>query len=128
MNHSIPSAPPILDLNEHVLMKSLILMQKKLQRTEYQIQELKDDSKILTENVKEKLDMLQAENIVLQKQNEELKNNDIRKCLLCMEMDRNVLFRPCNHLLICDTCSGNTNFTECIVCKHAISDYEYAYF
>lgn len=48
-------------------------------------------------------------------------------CILCEANTRNVLFRPCNHLVICDSCSGTTDFQECIICKQAIESYEYAY-
>jgi hypothetical protein len=53
-------------------------------------------------------------------------NNDVL-CILCNDNQRNVLFRPCNHLVICDVCSGQTDFKECIICKQEIHSYEYAY-
>jgi hypothetical protein len=61
-----------------------------------------------------------------------IKNDTIEKetgvlCLLCEENQRNVLFKPCNHILICDSCSGKTDFQQCMVCKYDITDYEYAY-
>lgn len=120
MDPNIPSAP-LLEINETMLIKSLVLLNKKLHRAELEMKELKHESKLLTDSVSEKI-------YSLQKENEKLKSNDICKCILCLDKDRNVLFRPCNHFLICDTCSGSTNFTECIVCKYPISDYEYAYF
>ena len=54
------------------------------------------------------------------------KKHDVM-CILCESNTRNVLFRPCNHLVICDNCSGSTDFRECIICKQAIESYEYAY-
>ena len=48
-------------------------------------------------------------------------------CVLCMDNNRNVLFKPCNHIVICDTCSGSTDLQECIICKSHIDSYEYAY-
>lgn len=48
-------------------------------------------------------------------------------CILCMDNNRNVLFRPCNHIVICDKCSGATDLKECIICKAHIDAYEYAY-
>lgn len=120
MDHNIPSAPS-LELNESMLIRSLILLNKKLYKAEREMKELTDESRHLADNVSEKINSLQ-------KENQELRNNDVRKCILCLDKDRNVLFRPCNHFLICDTCSGSTNFTDCIVCKYPISDYEYAYF
>tara|TARA_A100001035_G_C27754272_1_gene488091 strand:+ start:119 stop:556 length:438 start_codon:yes stop_codon:yes gene_type:complete len=48
-------------------------------------------------------------------------------CVLCMDNNRNVLFKPCNHIVICDKCSGATDLQECIICKASIDSYEYAY-
>lgn len=48
-------------------------------------------------------------------------------CILCMDNNRNVLFKPCNHIVICDKCSGATDLQECIICKAPIDSYEYAY-
>ena len=48
-------------------------------------------------------------------------------CILCMDNNRNVLFKPCNHIVICDKCSGSTDLKECIICKSHIESYEYAY-
>ena len=48
-------------------------------------------------------------------------------CILCCDQQRNVIFRPCNHILICDDCSGKSNYEECFVCRSKIVDYEYAY-
>ena len=48
-------------------------------------------------------------------------------CILCMDNNRNVLFKPCNHIVICDKCSGATDLQECIICKSHIESYEYAY-
>jgi len=48
-------------------------------------------------------------------------------CIICMDNNRNVLFKPCNHIVICDNCSGTTDLRECIICKVKIDSYEYAY-
>ena len=53
--------------------------------------------------------------------------NDTVYCILCMDNNRNVLFKPCNHIVICDKCSGATDLQECIICKSHIDSYEYAY-
>ena len=57
--------------------------------------------------------------------------NDINKesvtCILCFQEPRNVLFKPCNHILICDDCSGKSNYDECFVCRSKIVELEYAY-
>ena len=58
-------------------------------------------------------------------------NIDVRKdsvtCIICCDQARNVLFRPCNHILICDDCSGKSSYEECFVCRSVIVEYEYAY-
>ena len=60
-------------------------------------------------------------------QDKNVQKNDTLYCILCMDNNRNVLFKPCNHIVICDTCSGSTNLEECIICKAHIDAYEYAY-
>ncbi len=59
------------------------------------------------------------------------KNIDAEKdsvtCIICCDQLRNVIFRPCNHILICDDCSGKTNYVECFACRSEIVEYEYAY-
>ncbi len=55
------------------------------------------------------------------------KSDDDTSCIICFENKRNVLFKPCNHICICDTCSGNTDFEKCILCNTELIDYEYAY-
>ena len=56
-----------------------------------------------------------------------IEKKDTVYCVLCMDNNRNVLFKPCNHIVICDTCSGATDLKECIICKAKIDSYEYAY-
>jgi hypothetical protein len=56
-----------------------------------------------------------------------IEKKDSVYCVLCMDNNRNVLFKPCNHIVICDTCSGATDLQECIICKASIDSYEYAY-
>lgn len=55
------------------------------------------------------------------------KKNDTVYCVICFDNNRNVLFKPCNHIVICDKCSGSTDIKECIICKSHIDSYEYAY-
>ena len=88
-----------------------------------------------------KIKKLQIDNDCLQykiKSYETLMNNgsgrdniDVRKdsvtCIICCDQARNVLFRPCNHILICDDCSGKSSYEECFVCRSVIVEYEYAY-
>tara|TARA_B100001063_G_scaffold247349_1_gene292991 strand:+ start:13612 stop:14073 length:462 start_codon:yes stop_codon:yes gene_type:complete len=56
----------------------------------------------------------------------ENKKDDVL-CILCFDSPRNVIFKPCNHILICDNCSSKTNYDECFVCRSKIAEYEYAY-
>jgi hypothetical protein len=53
--------------------------------------------------------------------------NENVTCILCYDQLRNVLFRPCNHILICDKCSGSTDIQNCIACRGKIESFEYAY-
>ena len=59
--------------------------------------------------------------------NPEEKKNSYICCIICDEQNRNVLFKPCNHLLICDVCSGNHSFEKCTICRTKIEALEYAY-
>lgn len=59
--------------------------------------------------------------------NPEEKKNSYICCIICDEQNRNVLFKPCNHLLICDVCSGNHSFEHCTICRTKIESLEYAY-
>tara|TARA_Y100000816_G_C25932791_1_gene486443 strand:+ start:113 stop:583 length:471 start_codon:yes stop_codon:yes gene_type:complete len=63
----------------------------------------------------------------LVKTNKNDTNKDSVTCILCFDQPRNVLFRPCNHILICDNCSGKANYDECFVCRSKIVELEYAY-
>ncbi len=77
------------------------------------------------EELKKEIGELKCKIITLESR--ETANSHHVSCILCHDQERNVLFRPCNHLVICDTCSGQTSFEECIVCKQTIDSYEYAY-
>jgi len=41
-------------------------------------------------------------------------------CVICLEMDRNILFLPCQHLCVCSECS--TKLTKCPRCENVISE------
>lgn len=60
-------------------------------------------------------------------QNLRLNNNDDISCVICFENKRNVLFKPCNHICICDTCSGSSDLKNCVLCNAELTSYEYAY-
>ena len=85
-------------------------------------------------NLEEENATLKSENSCYYYQNNSLKQMitseniiDSITCVICNDNRRNVLFKPCNHLVICDTCSGKTDIRECIMCKQYIDCFEYAY-
>ena len=121
---------------ESSIFKALIVMQNKINKSEEILNDLNDDASELLDVLHKEINKLNKIIENLKRENEKLQNiinnSDIKKadstlCVLCFENERNVLFRPCNHLVICDTCSGQTDFTECIICKQVIDTYEYAY-
>ena len=86
--------------------------------------------------LEKKVKLLKQDNSCLEyqllSQNQLLENPNVEKkhdvlCILCEENVRNVLFRPCNHLVMCDTCSGKSSYYECFICKQPVENYEYAY-
>lgn len=125
-------------MDTHVL-NALLSMQNKIKTSEQSMHELHNTADEMAKSIKEEINKLHAKNEELRQSNMKLKEEIIElqarccehdessACILCFEQRRNVLFRPCNHLLICDNCSGKTSFHECIVCKHPIDSYEYAY-
>jgi len=48
-------------------------------------------------------------------------------CIICEENKRNILFSPCNHVLICEECFNKGMPQECYVCREKIEKNEYAY-
>jgi len=97
------------------------------------ISESEHYDKIIT-NLEEEIAKLKSENNCYYYQNNSLKQMmtdenrpEIVTCVICNDNARNVLFKPCNHLVICDNCSGTTDITECIMCKQYIDCFEYAY-
>ncbi|XP_070534855.1 baculoviral IAP repeat-containing protein 7-like [Ptychodera flava] len=53
--------------------------------------------------------------------NEQVKYEELleeRKCKICMDKDRCILFQPCGHLVVCDTCS--TKLKKCPLCRKQI--------
>ena len=121
---------------ESSIFKALIVMQNKINKSEEILNGLNDDASELLDVLHKEINKLNKIIENLKCENEKLQNiinksnkkkADSTLCVLCFENERNVLFRPCNHLVICDTCSGQTDFTECIICKQVIDTYEYAY-
>ena len=90
----------------------------------------------IIEKLEKKIKTLKQDNTCLEyqllSQNKLIDNPNVEKkrdvlCILCEENLRNVLFRPCNHLVMCDTCSGKSSYYECFMCKQPVESYEYAY-
>lgn len=48
-------------------------------------------------------------------------------CIICEDNKRNILFSPCNHVLICEECYKKGKPNECYVCREKINKTEYAY-
>ena len=122
-------------MNDSNILKYLVLMKDKIRESEKSIHEINLTASHIGELLSKELNTANKtiENLktTIGKLTHKLKScevkDDMTNCILCFENQRNVLFRPCNHLVICDTCSGKTDFTVCIICKRSIEDYEYAY-
>ncbi len=122
------------------IFQTILTLQRKLKNAETNITELNKDAEKMNKQIASELKACYGTIADLKAKNRELTEKIISTselsstreettctCVLCFENQRNVLFRPCNHLLICDTCSAKTSFYECIVCKKEIESYEYAY-
>ena len=92
--------------------------------------------KEIIEKLEKKIKLLKQDNSCLEyqllSQNQMLDNPNVEKkrdvlCILCEENVRNILFRPCNHLVMCDKCSAQSSYYECFMCKQPVETYEYAY-
>lgn len=53
--------------------------------------------------------------------------DDAMKCILCKERPRDILIRPCNHLVICLPCTHQLSDYKCPRCKSALSALERVY-
>ena len=60
-------------------------------------------------------------------------NNQMQICVICQVNPRNVLFRPCKHLCVCNECdqfmknSNSISTTFCPICRTIIEDTERLY-
>lgn len=81
------------------------------------IKKLTKDNDIL----KKELEIMKSNN-----NSDDYNDNDV-SCIICYDNKRNVLFKPCNHICICDICSGTTDLKTCILCNVELTSYEYAY-
>lgn len=48
--------------------------------------------------------------------------NTMNICAVCLEHPADVLFHPCSHLAVCQTCS--TSLTQCCICRRLITSME----
>tara|TARA_A100001015_G_scaffold187633_1_gene208985 strand:+ start:2978 stop:3475 length:498 start_codon:yes stop_codon:yes gene_type:complete len=139
--------PPIHEDNEYnefmFMHNNVSDLRNKIKRLNNENDKLLNDNLIITNNVtkyRKKLDdkVLKYDVIIkkLKKENNDLKdeiknlrhnNSDDMSCVICLDNKRNVLFKPCNHICICDTCSGSSDLKNCILCNAELTSYEYAY-
>jgi hypothetical protein len=43
-------------------------------------------------------------------------------CSVCFTNERNIVFQPCRHLCVCDSCSSNLIMQTCPLCRSEIRD------
>ena len=47
----------------------------------------------------------------------------LKKCIICEEQIRNIVFIPCGHTIVCNNCSiklSDNSYTKCIYCRQYI--------
>jgi len=44
------------------------------------------------------------------------------KCVICCELVKHVIFKPCLHMACCSVCFEKMEGRECIICKREIED------
>jgi hypothetical protein len=47
---------------------------------------------------------------------------DKLNCTICMDNERRVMYRPCNHFIACGQCPATVNATHCPFCAAAIKE------
>ena len=143
-NNILPPIQEDKEYNEFMFMHNNVHdLRNKIKRLNNENDKLLNDNLVITNNVttyRKKLDdkVLKYDVIInkLKKENNELKediknlrlnNSDDMSCVICLDNKRNVLFKPCNHICICDICSGSTDLKACVLCNTELTSYEYAY-
>lgn len=88
-------------------------MRRNTQQDFYSLNENKDGKKKLSKNDKKMIEDL----------NEMSGNND-NDCAICMDLIRNSVLRPCNHMITCFECSMLllNRQDNCPVCRNRIED------
>ena len=70
--------------------------------------------------------IIEKQKSTLKSQEEKKKKiNEIREdnvCIICMELQRNIMFTPCFHLSCCEKCAVDVVKDECPECKKKIED------
>ena len=70
--------------------------------------------------------IIEKQESTLKSQEEKKKKiNEIREdnvCIICMELQRNIMFTPCFHLSCCEKCAVDVVKDECPECKKKIED------
>ena len=44
------------------------------------------------------------------------------KCVICCEVAKNVIFKPCLHMAICSLCNDRLKERKCPICKREVID------
>lgn len=43
-----------------------------------------------------------------------------RKCIVCFDNEKSVIFQDCNHLAVCSSCAGSNLFPTCVICRKPV--------
>jgi hypothetical protein len=90
-----------------------LFLRRNTQQDFYSLNENKDGKKKINKNDKKMLDELN-----------DMSGNSENDCAICMDLIRNSVLRPCNHMITCFECSMlllNRN-DNCPVCRNRIED------
>ena len=49
-------------------------------------------------------------------------NKSIVKCVVCLERVREIVFKPCSHMVICERCLYNLKELKCPMCRKPVDD------
>ena len=94
------------------------------------------DKKNIDERLREEVEFyskyFKIENII-EKQNNTIKTQNAKKnqinetrdlnvCIICMEFQRNIMFKPCHHLICCQKCANENEKNVCPLCGKEIID------
>jgi len=56
------------------------------------------------------------------------KNNNMLKCIICFNNDKNVVLFPCHHVICCNECINNSSIKLCPVCRIKITGHHIIYY